>query len=84
MDWQSVRQEFLNFKSSENLFEHFTKEIKQKHDGDMRRLTAARSIEEVTRLQGTIKALEWVISLLNGDMIKQEGEDEDAEVEDEW
>ena len=76
MNWAGVKQELIGFKNTDCLFEHFQTEINQKRDCNMKRLLFATSMDEVVKLQGSIKTLEWVLSLLNGDMVKDEETEE--------
>lgn len=72
MNWEGVKQELIGFKNTDYLYGHFQKEINQKRDCNMKRLLFAASMDEVVKLQGSIKTLDWVLSLLNGDMVKNE------------
>ena len=72
MNWEGVKQELIGFKNTDCLFKHFQTEINQKRNSNMQRLLSASSMEEVVKLQGSIRTLDWVLSLLNGDMVKDE------------
>lgn len=76
MNWEGVKQELIGFKNTDYLYGHFQKEINLKRDSNIQRLLSASSMEEVVKLQGSIRTLDWVLSLLNGDMVKNDETEE--------